>query len=78
MNYITQMTNANKGFRDGKKEEAIEKLRNSLSKEELERIKSTRELDTLEKGSISYKLAVQQDTLKQDMRQNKLQIKKMI
>ena len=72
------MTNKEDGFRKDKKQEAIDKLRASLSKEELQRIKETRELNYLTKGSISYKLAVQQDTLKMELRQNKLQITKMI
>ncbi len=72
------MANKNNGFRDGKLEEAREKLRANLSEAELERIKQTREMDNVPKGSISYKLAMMQDPLMIELRNNKFKIQKMV
>jgi len=51
---------------DGRKEKAMEDIRSTLSKEELERIRQTREFNELRPGTLSYKVALFNDQLRQN------------
>jgi hypothetical protein len=55
-----------KGFRKGiKKSDLI----NSLSKEDLERLQKTRELQDMERGSLSYKIAIENDHVRRQKKE---------
>lgn len=78
----------NKGIRDGidksaivktaQENEAIRKMVETLTKEEMERILQQREYDTIEEGTPTYKIAVMCDTLRQNQRRLKGTISKRI
>jgi hypothetical protein len=66
------------GFREGKKQETLEKIRASLTEEELHRLDEMKKLDSVKPGSISYKLAVHEDQLRVNLKKEKFNIKKIM
>jgi len=67
------------GFRTDKtKEDAIEGLRKSLTKEELERIKEQRAFNDIKPDTYTYKIALHLDALKQDLRTKQMQVYKRV
>lgn len=72
------MANKKDGFRDGKADEIREKLRESLTKEELMRIEQTRKLDAIKRDSPSFHLVLFQDQLKIALRKSQFEIEKIL
>ncbi len=65
-----------KGFRKGMKDKVLDKAREGITPEELERIKQQREYDSIEPGTFTHKLALHLDALQKQKRQNKIDIDK--
>lgn len=58
-----------KGFREGRTQEEL--FKNSITKEEAERIRQQREFDKIVPGSLTYKMALFNDQLRQQLRRAK-------
>ena len=67
-----------KGFRPGQKEKVFNKIKESLTPEEAQRIEEQRKFDSLKPGTFDYKLALHLDMLKQAMRDEMTQINRML